>query len=439
MINNSRKKLVSVERDELLAYLDTTINKDWESGVLTGLVVIEINQFRRVSVTYGYDRVEELLQQLQARLESQLPKKDRVFYHGRDEFVIVLSSLRVSEQLQLAINKIQRIVFEPFILRDTSLRVRLTIGASLSTRVLVRSATLMQQASHALLDAYDSHAEKLIYVKPESDIELPSLELQAYLSDALDRNELTAVFQPKTELKTGRVVGVESLARWNSHMLGRISPDEFIEAAETSGLIGKLTIWSINNAAKQYAQWGDLAVPIAVNLSAKVINQPGLVRQIQSALRIWNVPPEALVLEITETAVMDSPEQSMRCLKEISEMGIKLAIDDFGTGYSSLAYLKMLPVSELKVDKSFVQQLATDPDDRKIVESIINMAHNFDLKVIAEGIEDETSYEILMGMGCEIAQGYLVSKPLKPEQFEQWLREDNWYRPVSTQLEAAVA
>ncbi len=438
-MNNSRKKLVSVERDELLACLDTTINKDWESGVFTGLVVIEINQFRRISVTYGYDRVEELLHQLQARLESQLPKKDRIFYHGRDEFVIVLSCLRVAEQLQLAINKIQRIVFEPFILRDTSLRVRLTIGASLSTRVLIRSATLLQQASHAMLEALDSNAEKLVYVKPESDVELPSLELQAYLSDALDRNELTAVFQPKTELKTGKVVGVESLARWNSHMLGRISPDEFIDAAERSGLIGKLTIWSINNAAKQYAQWGDLAVPIAVNLSAKVINQPGLVRQIQSALRIWNVPPEALVLEITETAVMDSPEQSMACLKEISEMGIKLAIDDFGTGYSSLAYLKMLPVSELKVDKSFVQQLATDPDDRKIVESIINMAHNFNLKVIAEGIEDETSYKILMDLGCEIAQGYLVSRPLKPEQFEKWLREDNWYRPVSTQPKAAMA
>lgn len=438
-MNKQKKKLISVERDELLACLDTTINKDWESGVFTGLLVLEINQFRRISVTYGHDRTEELLEQLQCRLETELPEKDRVFYHGRDEFVIVLSHLRVAEQLQLAINKIQRIVFEPFILRDTSLRVRLTIGATNSTRVLMRSATLLQQASRAMLDALDSRAEKIIYVKPASEEALPSLELQAYLSDALDRNELTAVFQPKTELKTGRVVGVESLARWNSHMLGRISPDEFIDAAEKSGLIGKLTIWSINNAAKQYAQWGDLAVPIAVNLSAAVINQPGLVRQIQSALRIWNVPPEALILEITETAVMDSPEQSLTCLKEINDMGIKLAIDDFGTGYSSLAYLKMLPVSELKIDKSFVQQLASDPDDRKIVESIINMAHNFDLKVIAEGIEDEASYEILMELGCEIAQGYLVSRPLKPEQFKKWIREDKWYRPVSSQPEMAMA
>jgi len=257
-----------------------------------------------------------------------------------------------------------------------------------------------------------------------------SLELQSLLSDALERNELVSVFQPKVDIRTGQVVGVESLARWHSHLLGPVRPDLFIEAAENSGLIGRLTIWTINNAAKQYSLWGEQAVPIAVNLSAAVINSPELQRQLRHALSIWGMPPEALSLEITETAVMEAPAHSMESLRFFADMGIRLALDDFGTGYSSLAYLKMLPVSDLKIDKSFVQNLASDASDRKIVKTIIDMAHNFDLKVIAEGVEDEKGYQILMDMGCDIVQGYLVSKPLKPEHFRKWLLEEQWRRPA---------
>ncbi len=425
-------QLKVVDRETLLARLTETINRDWGVRRRTGVLVLEIRQFKRIQVTYGYDRTEAMLRELHQRLVAALPAKDEVFYHGREEFTIVLAGLRVAEQLHLAINKIRRVMLEPFILHDTSMKVGAVIGATIVEDKLVYADNLLQQANLALLEALDQQRETVVFSDAVTPAEIPGLELQSLLSDALERNELATVYQPKTEIATGRVVGVEALSRWNSHLLGVVPPDRFVDAAEKSGLIGKLTTWTINNAAKQYSLWGKNAVPIAINVSAAVINQPDLLRQLQHALRIWGMPPEAMSLEITETAVMDAPEQSLESLRKFSEMGHRLAIDDFGTGYSSLAYLKMLPVSDLKIDKSFVQGLANDASDRKIVKSIIDMAHNFDLKVIAEGIEDEASYQILMDMGCDIAQGYLISKPLKPGQFEKWLQDDDWYRPMES-------
>ncbi len=431
--------LTTVGREALLDALRATIHDDARAGRQTGLLVLEIKQYKRIHVTYGHDRTRRLLAMLMRRLVAALPRKDGVFYRGGDEIVVVLRSLRVREQLNLAINKIRRIIAEPLVLYGNSLRIGLTVGATASGKTRISSEDLLHQAHRALLEARDRQLETVVYTDSLDDREVPSLELQSLLSDALERNELTTVFQPKVDIRTGEVIGVESLSRWNSHLLGPVRPDRFIDAAENSGLIGRLTIWTINNAAKQYSLWGEQAVPIAVNLSAAVINSPELQRQLRHALSIWGMPPEALSLEITETAVMEAPGQSMESLRFFADMGIRLALDDFGTGYSSLAYLKMLPVTDLKIDKSFVQNLASDASDRKIVKTIIDMAHNFDLKVIAEGVEDEASYRILMDLGCDIVQGYLVSKPLKPEHFRKWLLEDRWYRPARAGKPQALA
>ncbi len=429
-------RILATDRAVILSFLDSTLLRSQRKGLRTGLLVLEINQFKRINITYGFERTQTLLKLVNERLQKGLPNKDKVFYLGRDEFVIVLVGLRVIDQMNLAINKIQQLLYPPFLLADTSLRVKATIGATISPDSLVRSSRFLQEADAALLEAQDAHLDTAIFVDRDIGDEeaIPDLEMQTLLEGALERNELTVVYQPKTDLQTGRLVGVETLTRWNSHLLGSINPELLIDAAEKSGLINKLTFWTIDSAAKQYHTWKGqgLTVPIGVNLSTRVIGDLNLVSKVQHALSIWNIPPEDLTLEVTETAFMQAPERSLQVLLELKELGVRLSIDDFGTGYSSLSYIKEMPVSELKIDKSFVMQMKRCASDQKIVKTIADLARNFDLKVVAEGVEDTESYHLVMDLGCHTAQGYLLSKPLKPKYLEQWVRDDDWYRPGST-------
>ena len=426
-------QLIATDRSVILSFLDSTLHESQKAGRHTGLLVLEINQFKRINVTYGHERTGTLLKLVNERLQEGLPNKDRIYYLGRDEFVIALVGLRVVDQIHLAINKIQQLLYPPFILADTSLRVKTTIGATISPDTLVRSSRFLQEADAAFLEAQDGHRETMIFVDRDTDDEdaIPDLEMQTLLEGALERNELTTVYQPKTDLLTGKLTGVETLTRWNSHLLGPVNPELLINAAEKSGLINKLTFWTIDSAAKQYHKWKEkgLIIPIGVNLSTRVIGDPNLLPKVQHALSIWNMPPQALTLEITETAFMRAPERSLQVLMDLDDLGIKLSIDDFGTGYSSLTYIKKMPVNELKIDKSFVMQMKKCPSDQKIVKTIADLARNFGLKVVAEGVEDIESYHLVMDLGCHTAQGYLLSKPLKPKHLEQWAREDAWYRP----------
>jgi len=431
--NNDADRIMATDRAVILSFLDSTLLRSQRAGLRTGLLVLEVNQFKRINVTYGFERTQTLLKLINERLQEGLPNKDRVFYLGRDEFVIVLVGLRVADQMHLAINKIQQLLYPAFMLDDTSLHIRATIGATISPDNLVRSSRFIQEADAALLEAQDGHLDTVFFVDRaiEGEDAIPDLEMQSLLEGALERNELSVVYQPKTDLKTGRLVGVETLTRWNSHLLGSINAELLIDAAEKSGLINKLTFWTIDSAAKQYNTWKEqkLRIPMGVNLSTRVIGDPNLVSKVQHALSIWNMPPEDLTLEVTETAFMQAPERSLQVLSELKALGVRLSIDDFGTGYSSLTYIKEMPVSELKIDKSFVMQMKKCASDQKIVKTIADLARNFELKVVAEGVEDIESYHLVMDLGCHTAQGYLLSKPLKPTHLEQWVREDNWYRP----------
>ena len=433
--NTDADRIMATDRAVILSFLDSTLLRSQKSGLRTGLLVLEINQFKRINVTYGFERTQTLLKLVNERLQEGMPNKDKVFYLGRDEFVIVLVGLRVIDQMNLAINKIQQLLYPPFLLADTSLRVRATIGATISPDTLVRSSRFLQEADAALLEAQDGHLDTAIFEDKDIGDEdaIPDLEMQTLLEGALDRNELSIVYQPKTDLKIGRLTGVETLTRWNSHLLGSINPELLIDAAEKSGLINRLTFWTIDSAAKQYHTWKEqgLTIPMGVNLSTRVIGDPNLVSKVQHALSIWNMPPQDFTLEVTETAFMQAPERSLQVLSELKELGVRLSIDDFGTGYSSLTYIKEMPVSELKIDKSFVMQMRKCASDQKIVKTIADLARNFDLKVVAEGVEDIESYHLVMDLGCHTAQGYLLSKPLKPKHLEEWVREDDWYRPES--------
>lgn len=416
--SGQRFNVSSVTR--LFEDINDNLSSQSDGQGITGILAISVNNFRRINVGYGYAYGERLMGAVFHRLQDGLPKRDRVYWLGRNEFVVVLTNLRIPQNLIRAIDKVRELLYPPFSTGSSKLKVRYAMGATTSSGRFVNASTLMREADQALLQSRQSMLEFAVFDGNSMVEKEDSLAIQSNLELALEREELSLVYQPKVEFQTSKVVGVEALMRWNSPELGFVPPDQFILAAEQTGLIAPITEWAIKTAVKQYNDWGELGVPVAVNLSAGVLTDPHLLALIDRALEIWGVPKSALSLEITETAMMGNAESSINVMKQLREHGLRLSIDDFGTGYSSMAYLKDLPVDELKIDKSFVDNLLTDKGDQKIVSAVSNLARNFGLKTVAEGIEDFETFEYLRKLGCVIAQGYYISRPLPADEFPTW-------------------
>jgi len=271
------------------------------------------------------------------------------------------------------------------------------------------------------------------YTKQETFNGYSNLTISRELDNAIDNSELTLLYQPKVDLLKRRVCGAECLMRWTNHKIGSVPPDVFIPIAENSGRIIELTLWSLNAAFKQaqhlHTYWPDFQ--IAINLSAATLRDPELIELVKRALNIWSIDPDKIILEITESAMMYDPVRSFDILLNLSQFGFNLSIDDFGTGYSSLAYLKRLPVNELKIDKSFISDMATDAGDMTIARSIIELAHNFKLKVTAEGIENTETMDMLCTMGCETAQGYFIARPMDDTKLHEFIQYSDWRLPTN--------
>jgi EAL domain-containing protein (putative c-di-GMP-specific phosphodiesterase class I) len=258
------------------------------------------------------------------------------------------------------------------------------------------------------------------------------LMLISELRRAIGAGELCLYYQPKIDLKSRAVESVEALVRWQHPSGGMIPPDQFIPLAEQTGLIGPLSYWVLEEAARQCSEWlrARRRLSIAINLSAWNLRDATLPETIASLLERYGIPPQLLCIELTESAVMTDTRRSLDILAQIFALGVHISIDDFGTGYSSLAYLKQLPIDELKIDRSFVQHMTTNKADATIVSSTINLAHSFGLRVVAEGVEDLPTLELLSALRCDLAQGYCMSRPLPVEQLERWLSE----RALSTSI-----
>jgi EAL domain-containing protein (putative c-di-GMP-specific phosphodiesterase class I) len=265
------------------------------------------------------------------------------------------------------------------------------------------------------------------------------LALIAELRSAIEHDELELYYQPKIALDSGSVSGVEALVRWHHPERGLVPPDQFVPLAEQSGQVKALSRWVLNRALRQCREWALEGRPlkVAVNLSMRDLHDPALPATVAEMLRLWQVPASTLTIEITESTLMADPVQALEIVRRLGRMGIRIAIDDFGTGYSSLAYLKRLPVDELKVDRAFVRQIARDANDVAIVRSTIGLAHDLGLTVVAEGIEDEASLDVLANLGCDEAQGYLFSRPLPASDLEKWLRSSTWPVPSFPNTRAA--
>ncbi|HVA88664.1 MAG TPA: GGDEF domain-containing phosphodiesterase, partial [Chloroflexota bacterium] len=308
------------------------------------------------------------------------------------------------------------------------------VSASASIGIILAPAhgedavTLLRRADVAMYAAKRGSGDYAVYAEDQDQYSPSKLSLTGELRQAINDGGLCLHYQPKVDLKTGRLDSVEALVRWPHPQRGFLPPDQFIPLAERSGLILPLSQWVLATALRQCRAWQDagLEMRVAVNLSARLLQEEHLVEMITALMRAERVAPESLELEITESAVMQDPTRAIGLLRRLHEMGIRLSIDDFGTGYSSLAYLNRLPVDEVKIDKSFVLDLGRTGDGATIARSIIDLGHNLGLVVVAEGVEDAATYRLLAGMACDLAQGYYLSRPIPADQLTDWAAALPW-------------
>ncbi len=314
---------------------------------------------------------------------------------------------------------------EPFAVAGTRVHVSVTVGAASSVNA-PGADRLLQYAEISMYDAKRRGTHVGVHRGGGHAARRRRLALVAELRRAVELGELGVAYQPKVDLATGRPCGVEALVRWTSRSFGPVGPDEFVPLAEQSGLVAALTRHVLERALELAARWQaeDRQLTVAVNVSPRGLADGSLLADVPAELTRHGVDPAGLVLELTEGTVMRDPALSLQVLQVLSDLGVGLSIDDFGTGYSSLAYLKRLPVDEVKIDRSFVLELARDGDDAAIVRSTVRLAHDLGLRVVAEGVEDAVAYAALRDMGCDLAQGYLLSRPLDEDELETWL--DGW-------------
>ncbi|HEU4622606.1 MAG TPA: EAL domain-containing protein, partial [Burkholderiaceae bacterium] len=401
------------------------------------VLAIDLDHFRYVNDTLGHAFGDRLLTAVGARLYGALTDEHTIVARlGGDEFAVLIDNAD-HERASSAAARILVALEEHFEVDGQSIDVRASIGIVVAPEHGVEAQVLMSRADMAMYVAKRDRLGRAVY---ESSFDHGSQERLTLLSElrrAIDEDQTKVYYQPKLDIATGQVYMLEALVRWVHPRHGLIAPDRFIPFAEQMGIIRSITHWVINDVVRQIAAWRaqGLNVSVAVNISARDLLDADLPTFVNTRLRTNAVPPQALRLEITESAAMDDPRRALATLHALRELGVGLSIDDFGTGYSSLSYLHKMPVDELKIDKSFVSHLTEHQheDDRVIVRATIDLGHRMGLKVVAEGVEDEATLALLREYGCDFAQGYLLSCPLAVDAITTWLleRQNNSHSPAS--------
>ncbi|MEH6498125.1 MAG: bifunctional diguanylate cyclase/phosphodiesterase, partial [Pseudoalteromonas distincta] len=379
-----------------------------------------------INDSLGHSAGDELLCEIAARLKSMVRGADTVSRQGGDEFLIVLSEVESIEALTAVVTRLQLLVAQPLTLQDMELVVSLSIGIALYPQDGNDFATLLKKADTAMYQAKSSgrNAFRLFNEDMSADT-YARLGMEQDLRQALARNELELHYQPIVDMQDGHLVAVEALLRWQHPERGMVGPDSFIQVAEQSGLIVDIGTWVLEHACEQMVAWqaeGLAQVLISVNLSAVQLHRGDLEQTVRRALERSGLMPGLLELELTESMLLHDSEASILLLQRLKNLGVKLAIDDFGTGYSNLSYLQRFQVDRLKIDRSFVQAIIDNQQDRAIVTAIIQMARSLHLHTTAEGIEDEPTRRVLAELGCDCGQGYLFSRPLTALAFQFWSR-----------------
>ena len=392
------------------------------AGCCLVVIMLDLDRFKHVNDVLGYRLGDLLLGRVGERLAQQVVRgNDLVARLGGDEFAVLLRG--ADEALAAAVaQRIAAAFDQPLTLEDHTIDMSAGIGMACWPQHATDADALLSRAEVAMYTAKRRTEGPLMYHAAIDAASAQTLSLLTELRQALERNELRLYLQPKLTLETGRVGGAETLVRWQHPQRGLVPPMEFIPFAEQTGFIRQMTMWVFEEAARHWLLLQAEGIPLvlSVNLSTRDLLDTELPQKFDALLVKHRVPAEAFCLEITESAIMDDPQRALGTLNRLSGLGFKLSIDDFGTGYSSLAYLKRLPVDELKIDKSFVLSMEKDLDDAKIVRSTIDLAHNLGLTVVAEGVENAKVWDLLRALDCDEAQGYHMGRPMPASEFHAW-------------------
>jgi diguanylate cyclase (GGDEF)-like protein len=387
------------------------------------ILLMDLNRFKEINDTLGHHHGDIVLQETARRLKTTLRETDTIARLGGDEFAMVLPHVPDPAAVVHVADKITAALRVPFIVQGLTLDVGASIGVAFFPGHGRDVDTLIQRADVAMYLAKTAQTTYEIYAVEKDNYSPSRLALVGELRHAIEHNEFVVHYQPKVDLQSGKVQGVEALLRWNHPLRDLIPPDEFIPLAEHTGLIEPLTTFVLNEALQQLAKWRDqgLELKVAVNLSTRSLLNTDFPEEVSRALKKWRVPPSSLQLEITEHTILTDPAKAGGILSTLSNMGVELSIDDFGTGYSSFVQLRRLPLTELKIDKSFVMNMNVDDNDAVIVQSLIELGRNLGLQVVAEGVESEGVSDVLTSLGCDYAQGFFTSRPMPPEEIVNWV------------------
>ncbi|MYW76829.1 diguanylate cyclase (GGDEF) domain-containing protein [Streptomyces sp. LaPpAH-199] len=418
--------------------------EDAESiGTRSALVLIDLDRFRAVNDTLGHLAGDRLLLQIAERLRLALPRGAEAARLGGDEFAVLLPHTDSTTSAQQVARHLVAELSSPLDLDGLTLVLEASAGVAVYPDHSLDAEGLLRRADVAMYQAKRDRTGVEVYESKRDSNTPDRLGLLGDLRRALDAGEVELHYQPKVRFD-GQVAGLEALVRWVHPERGRVPPDEFIAIAESSGLMPHLTEYVLETALAQVARWRaqGLCVPVAVNVSPRDVHTPGFAGSVAARLARHGVPAGALQLEITEHVLLEDPQRAADTLAGLTAHGVKMSLDDFGTGYSSLVHLRRLPVSELKIDRSFVARLAVDHEDAEIVRCTIDLAHSLGLVVVAEGVEDDETWERLRNLRCDAVQGWLVAAAMPPLETTAWLRargEHGWRRPAELKAQAAAA
>lgn len=389
------------------------------------VLVMDLDRFKQINDVLGHAMADQLLNGVARRLKTSVYREDDVVARlGGDEFGIILHDTDSAQAIEIA-TRLEKTLEQPIALNDQFVDLSAGIGIAGYPEHATDVETLLARAEMAMYSA-KSAGEMIRVFDERIDLsESSNLSLITEIREAVEQNQLSLFIQPKVDLSTGEAIACEALVRWQHPQKGMVFPDQFIPFAEQTGHIRKISIWMLEHAIQYAMKWQQAGIhlPIAVNLSAVDLMDADLPERLIKLLQTYQVSRELISLEVTESGIMRDPAHARKTLEAISSLGIRIAIDDFGTGHSSLAYLKQLPVNELKIDRSFVMNLEHDRDDGMIVKSTIDLGHNLGLKIVAEGVENLNVWHILQSMGCDYGQGYYMSKPIHADQLMAWLED----------------
>ncbi|MGK5729593.1 putative bifunctional diguanylate cyclase/phosphodiesterase [Streptomyces sp. URMC 124] len=430
-------------RQWLLERTWSALDEAERAGTRSALVLIDLDRFRSVNDTLGHLAGDRLLLQIAERLRLALPRDAEAARLGGDEFAVLLPTADSLTSAQRVARSLVAALGSPLDLDGLTLVLEASAGVAVYPDHALDAEGLLRRADVAMYQAKRDRSGVEVYEARRDGNTPDRLGLLGDLRRALDAGDVELHYQPKVGFD-GHVEGLEALVRWVHPERGRVSPDEFIAIAESSGLMPRLTEYVLETALGQVAKWRamGLEVPVAVNVSPRDVHTPGFAGSVAARLARHGVPAGALQLEITEHVLLEDPQRAADTLAGLTGHGVKMSLDDFGTGYSSLVHLRRLPVSELKIDRSFVARLAIDNEDAEIVRCTLDLAHSLGLLVVAEGVEDDETWERLRDLGCDAVQGWLVAAAMPPDETTAWLRlrnESGWHREVDRVAATASA